>query len=67
MDRIRLPKLALQYQPSGRRDIGRVDEGGKIKNICRFIGTGLIHLRHVHDDDDDDEEDDDDDDDDIRI
>jgi len=23
MDMIRLPKLALQYQPTGRRDIGR--------------------------------------------
>jgi hypothetical protein len=36
MDSSRLPKPAFQYQPRGRRDVGRPRKNRKIKNTLRF-------------------------------
>jgi hypothetical protein len=44
-----LPRHILQYQRSGRREVGRQDEGGKIAFVTDFPddGTGARDLNHV--------------------
>jgi hypothetical protein len=41
MDRSRLPKLAFQYQPRGRRDAGRPGKYVQMKTTLGLRGTGL--------------------------
>jgi hypothetical protein len=40
MDRNRIPKLASQYQPRGRRDIGRPRRKWRPRNTLTLEGTG---------------------------
>jgi len=55
METYRLPKQALQYQPKGRRNIGRPTKRWRTNFILRIKVQETRLTLQEHDDDDDDE------------